>query len=306
MKQERVNEQLSGRDGFPSISPPPTSAGHSVLPPGFTDEQTQTLQRALSQHPRGLLLDIDGTLSPIAPTPEAARLLPGVAALLERAQARFEVVAAISGRGAADARRMVGVPGLLYIGNHGLERWLPGEDAPQVVPQARPYLAAIAQALDQAEKDLSTQLPGVRVERKGASGSIHTRGCAQPQQALQTTLETMRPIIEGLGLRLTQGRMIAEVRPPLALDKGTAVEGLVRERGLRSALYMGDDVTDIDAFRALRRLRAEGVCAGLSVAVLHEEAVPALAAEADFTLPSIEAVPAFLAWLIEHEDAAGV
>ncbi len=306
MKHEKGTEPLSGRDGFPSISPLPTSAGHSALPPGLTEEQTQTLRRALSQHPRGLLLDIDGTLSPIAPTPEAARLLPEVPALLEHALARFEVVAAISGRGAADARRMVGVPGLLYIGNHGLERWLPGEAAPQVAPQARPYLAAIAQALDQAEQVLSAHLPGVFVERKGASGSIHTRRCAQPQQALQTTLETMRPITERLGLRLTQGRMIAEVRPPLALDKGTAVEGVVREHSLRSALYMGDDVTDIDAFRALRHLRAEGICAGLAVAVLHEEAPPSLAAEADFILPSIEAVPAFLTWLIEDEAAAGM
>ena len=304
MKQEKVNEHVPGRDGFPSISPLPTSARHPALPAGLSDEQAQGLRAALNQHPRGLLLDIDGTLSPIAPTPEAARLLPGVAALLERAFARFEVIAAISGRAAADARRMVGIPALLYIGNHGLERWRPGEDEPQVIAEARPYLAAIAQALDQAEQVLTTQLPGARIERKGASGSIHTRGCAQPQQALQTAMETLRPITERLGLRLTQGRLIAEVRPPLALDKGTAVEGLVHERGLRSALYLGDDVTDIDAFRALRHLREAGVCAGLSVAVLHEEAPPALAAEADFTLPSIEAVPAFLAWLIENEDAA--
>lgn len=306
MKQKEVTKHVPGRDGFPSISPLPTSAGQPTPPPGLNDEQTQTLRGALQQHPRGLLLDIDGTISPLAPTPEAARLLPGVAALLERALARFEVVAAVSGRGAADARRMVGISGLLYIGNHGLEHWLPGEDAPQIVPQARPYLAAIAQAMDQADHALTTRLPGVYVERKGASGSIHTRGCAQPQQALQTALETTRPITERLGLRLSQGKMIAEVRPPLALDKGTAVAGLVHERGLRAALYMGDDVTDIDAFRALRHLRETGVCAGLSVAVLHEEAPPALAAEADFTLPSIEAVPAFLTWLIENKDAAGV
>jgi trehalose 6-phosphate phosphatase len=301
MKQKRENNDMPGRDGFPSISPLPFIAGQPSLPAGLSDEQARRLRAALDQHPRGLLLDIDGTLSPIAPTPEAARLLPGIADLLQRALDRFEVVAAISGRGAADARRMVGVPELLYIGNHGLERWLPGEDAPQVIPEARPYLPAIAQALDQADHDLTAQLPDLRIERKGASGSIHTRGCAQPQQALQTVLETLRPTVERLGLRLTQGKLVAEIRPPLALDKGTAVESLVRERGLRSALYMGDDVTDIDAFRALRHLRNAGVCAGWSVAVLQEEAPPALAAEADLTLPAIEAVPAFLAWLIEQE-----
>ncbi len=260
--------------------------------------QAQMVREALADRPRGLLLDIDGTLSPIAPTPEAARLLPGVAGLLEQALTRFEMIAAISGRAAADARRMVSVGGLLYIGNHGLERWAPGEDAPQVIPEATPFLPAITQALDLAERDLAPRLPGLRVERKGASGSLHTRGCADPQQALTTVLAALRPLTERLGLRLTQGKLVAEVRPPLALDKGTAVESLVRERGLRSALSLGDDVTDIDAFHALRRLREARVCAGLSVAVLHEEAPASLAAEADLALPSIEAVPAFLAWVI--------
>ena len=256
------------------------------------------MQETLARRPRGLLLDIDGTLSPIAPTPEAARLLPGVAALLEQALKQFEVVAAISGRSAADARRMVGVAGLFYIGNHGLERWAPGEKAPSVIPEARRYLPAIAQALDLAERDLAPRLPGLRVERKGASGALHTRGCIQPQQALATVLAALGPLTERLGLRLTQGKLIAEIRPPLALDKGTAVERLAQAYGLHSALYLGDDTTDIDAFLALRRLREAGSFTGLAVAVLHEEAPPNLAAEADLTLPSIEAVPAFLAWLL--------
>ncbi len=301
MKRENEKPPNTQRDGIPPVSPTPAAA---ALPPGLTAGQAHTLRAALSRRPRGLLLDIDGTLSPIAPTPEDARLLPGITEVLERALAQFEVAAAISGRAAADARRMVGITGLLYIGNHGLERWLPGDDAPQIIPEARAYLPAIAQALDTAEQQLVPRLPGLRVERKGASGSIHTRGCPQPQEALATTLETLRPIAERLGLRLTQGKLVAEVRPPLVQDKGTAVERLVRERSLQSALYLGDDVTDIDAFRALRRLRQTGSCAGYAGAVLHEEAPPQLAAEADFTLPSIEAVPAFLAWLIQQSPAA--
>lgn len=293
---ESYNE---GRDGFPSVSPFPPSG---ALPPGLTPTQWATLRQALAQRPRGLLLDIDGTLSPIAPTPEAARLLPGIAPLLERAAERFEVVALISGRGAADARRLVGVERLLYIGNHGLERWTPGENAPQVVPEARPYIPAIAQALDVAERDLLPRLGGLRIERKGIGGSIHTRLCANPQQALATVLEALRPVVDQLGLRLTEGKLVAEIRPPLALNKGAAVEGLVQERRLRGALYLGDDTTDIDAFRALRRLREAGACLGLAVAVLHEEAPPTLAAEADLALPSIDAVPAFLAWVIAAES----
>jgi len=296
MTQERERERNEGRDGFPSVSPFSAAAG-------LTSAQIALLRQTLARRPRGLLLDIDGTISPIAPTPTAARLLPGMPALLERAAAVFEVVAAISGRGAADARRMVGVEHLLYIGNHGLERWLPGESAPEIIPAGRPYLPAIAQALDEAERDLTPRLPGARVERKGISGSIHTRGCTDPQQALATVLETLRPLTDRLGLRLTGGKLVAEIRPPLAVNKGTAVEELAQSRGLRSAIYLGDDTTDIDAFRALRRLRQAGACAGLAVAILQAEAPPALAAEADLALPSIQAVPAFLEWVLAAASA---
>ncbi|HEY7122504.1 MAG TPA: trehalose-phosphatase [Ktedonobacterales bacterium] len=288
------------RDGSPSISPFPREArAAGTLPPGLTAEQAHSLLAELESRPRGLLLDVDGTLSPIAITPEEARLLPGITALLEQAPQRFEVVAAISGRSAADARQIVGAPHLLYIGNHGLDRWEPGKSAPETAPEAVPFLPAIAQALDQAEQKLAPRLPGVYVERKGASGSVHTRRCANPQQALEIVVEALRPIAYQLGLRLTRGRLIAEFRPPIALDKGAAVERLVDQHGLTSALYMGDDITDLDAFRALHRLREAGVCMGIAVAVLHEEGSSALAAEADLALPSIEAVPAFLAWLLD-------
>jgi trehalose 6-phosphate phosphatase len=300
MNHKEEREQHEGRDGFPSVSSFSAAAGQPhALPPGLTEQLALVARQALARRPRGLLLDIDGTISPIAPTPEAARLLPGMAPLLERAAAVFELTAAITGRGTTDARRLVGVERLLYIGNHGLEQWLPGASAPQVVPAAQAYVPAIAQALAFAEQDLAPRLPGLRIERKGPSGSVHTRSTADPQQALAIVIAALRPVTDQLGLRLTTGKLVAEIRPPLMLNKGTAVEGLIQERGLRCAFYLGDDTTDIDAFRTLRRLRASGTCQGLAVAVLQEEAPPTLAAEADLALPSIQAVPAFLEWLIQ-------
>jgi trehalose 6-phosphate phosphatase len=300
MTREREREVHEGRDGFPSVSPFSAAGG---LPSGLTDAQAAMLRQALAQRPRALLLDIDGTISPIAPTPEAARLLPGIASLLERAADTFDITAAVTGRAAADGRRMVGVDRLLYIGNHGMEYWLPSADAPQFVPEVLPYLPTIDEALTVAEHDLLPRLPGIRIERKGPSGAVHTRNAADPQQALVLVMETLRPVTAQLGLRLTAGKLVAEVRPPLALSKGSAVEGLVHDHHLRSALYLGDDTTDIDAFRALRHLREAGDCAGLAVAVLHPEAPPSLAAEADLTLPTIEAVPAFLEWVIAQASA---
>jgi trehalose 6-phosphate phosphatase len=285
------------RDGSPSISPFIHQA--DALPPGLTIEQAHSLAATLEGRPRGLLLDVDGTLSPIVLTPAEARLLPGMGVLLERAPQHFDLLAAISGRSAADARQIVGTSHLLYIGNHGLDRWEPDAPAPETAPEAVPFMPAIAQALDLAEQKLASRLPGVFIERKGASGSVHTRRCAHPQQALEVVVEALQPIAEQLGLRLTRGKLIAEFRPPIALDKGAAIEHLVEQHNLTSAIYLGDDTTDLDAFRALHRLREAGICAGMAVVVLHQDAPPALVAEADLSLPSIDAVPAFLAWLLD-------
>jgi trehalose 6-phosphate phosphatase len=99
---------------------------------------------------------------------------------------------------------------------------------------------------------------------------------------------------------VTRGKLVVELRPPLEVDKGVAIEGFIRARELRGAFYLGDDQTDIDAFQTLRRLTSQGVCQGIAVAVRHSEAPTRLAAEADMTLPNAEATPSFLRWLLAN------
>jgi trehalose 6-phosphate phosphatase len=275
--------------------------GEIAVPfPGEAAERQ--LQNALNARPRGLFSDVDGTLSALAPTPEAAVLLPGVVDLLPRVAAVFEVVAAVSGRAASDTRRMVGVPGLLYIGNHGLERLSEVGDAATVMeaPEAQPYVAAIARALEELQQRLAPALPGIRFEAKGMSASIHVRGTSDPETAEAAVYAAALEAATPYGLRVTRGKRVVELRPPVAVDKGVVVAQVVRERGVRGALYLGDDHTDLDAFRALRRLRAEGICHGVSIAVLHAEAPAELSAEADVALASVAVVPTFLRWVVER------
>jgi trehalose 6-phosphate phosphatase len=260
----------------------------------------EKLAAALAARPRGLFFDIDGTLSAIAPTPESATLLPDVAELLEQLRTRFDVVALVSGRAADDARRMVGLPGVLYIGNHGLER-IEGDAATvQVLPEAEPYVEAVNTTLDDLDATLAARFPGVHIERKGVTGSIHVRNAPDPDAAEESIARSLTTIAVPRGLLVTRGRRIVEVRPPVAVDKGVAVAGVIRERGLRGALYLGDDRTDLDAFRALRQLADEGVCQTVAVAVLSPEAPPELAAAADITLPDISYVPGLLRWLLSQ------
>lgn len=258
------------------------------------------LRDVLAQRPRGLLSDVDGTLSAIAPTPGDATLLPGVRDLLEQAQTHFDVVAAISGRAAENARQLVGIPSLLYLGNHGLERLEPNTDVLHVLPEAEPYIKAINLVMAEVQAPLMKAYPGLLFERKGVTASIHVRNTARPDEAEQAVYQRVLKSAQEQKLLVTQGRKIVEIRPPVQANKGTAVTDLVRMAGLRGAFYLGDDRTDLDAFRALRLLTIDGVCQGVSVAVLHDEAPPELTEEADVTLPSIDAVPGFLRWLIDQ------
>ncbi len=253
----------------------------------------------MTARPRGLLTDIDGTISAIAPTPEAATLLPGMARLLARASASFDVVVAVSGRAAPDALKMVGLPELIYVGNHGLE-WIDprASGAVRVLPTAQPYAGAIAAVLDTIERAIAPSLPGVRIERKGVTGSVHYRGASDPDAAERAILDAARPLAERHGLRVTQGKMVVELRPPLMVDKGTTVERLTREFGLRGAIYLGDDRTDCDAFRALRRLNEISACLGIAVGVAHDEAPACLITDTDIVLPSIDDVPRLLRRLL--------
>lgn len=264
------------------------------------------LLAALSSRPRGLLTDVDGTISAIAPSPEVATLLPGVRALLTEARHAFDLVAAVSGRAARDARRLVGVPELLYIGNHGLERLDPytrtgkPNTRVRVHPAARESAGTVRQVLDAVGQELAPRFSGLRVEQKGATGSIHVRNTPDPLAAEEAVAARLEDVARATGLRVTRGKMVIELRPPVNVNKGTIVTELVREYTLASAIYLGDDVTDIDAFRVLRALTAKGVCRGVAIAVLHAEAPAHLAREADITLDSVEQIPGLLRWLLAH------
>lgn len=261
----------------------------------------ERVRRVLEMRPRGLITDVDGTISAIAPSPESAVLLPGMAALLEHAMGVFDVVAAVSGRSADDARRLVGIAGMYYIGNHGLEWRNPGDGTgtpPHVMPDVEPYADAVAIALDEAEDTLGIRWPGMRVERKGITGSIHVRQTEDPPAALDAVIRALTVAAVRHGLRVTTGKLVAEVRPPVEADKGQAVAALIQQHQLRGVLYLGDDRTDLDASRALHQLARQGVCQAAVVGVLHPEAPAELATEADLTLPSSADVPAFLRWVI--------
>jgi trehalose 6-phosphate phosphatase len=216
----------------------------------------------LAEHPEraAVLLDVDGALAPIVPRPEDARVPPETQAELRRLHRRYALVACVSGRAGADARRVVGVPELAYVGNHGLE----------LDPTADEWTERLAAFM--ADVDWP------HIEDKGLTASLHYRNAAD-QEAARLELEQLADRARAAGFVARFGRKVLEILPPIEANKGTAVAGLLAEHGLQRALYAGDDTTDLDAFRALDRIEL-----GIRVAVASPEGPPELEEAADLVV----------------------
>jgi trehalose 6-phosphate phosphatase len=221
---------------------------------------------------------------------------------------RLTAVAVVSGRAPRDGVAMVGLPELIYVGNHGLERIARGTPwTHPVAAEAQPAIAAALAEIEIAAR-AAADVPWLLIENKGVTGTVHYR-LAPDQIAAAALLEPLaRAAADRHGLRLTSGRMIFEVRPALAVNKGTAIRELAQDLDLRGIVFFGDDVTDVDAFRALRELREAGEAATLRVGVLGPDTSPAVLAEIDMSVVGVPACAATLialaARLAEEAEAA--
>ena len=224
-------------------------------------------RRVLAVRPSGLLADIDGTLSPIAPTPDAARVPDRIKRAVAILAERLDLVAVVTGRGVADARGLVQTEQIGYVGNHGLERWQAGQI--EIHPLAEPYVSKIAATMRALAA--SVEVSGLLFEDKGASASIHYRLAPDTDLARSRLLGAIEQLPDAAGLRLVEGRMVLNLLPPVDIDKGTAVAELAAQHRLRGAVFLGDDLTDLDAIRALASLRAARGLAALSIAVRAPE-----------------------------------
>ncbi len=208
-----------------------------------------------------VLLDVDGTLAPIVSRPDRAKVPEEARAEVARLAGKYALVACVSGRTGEEARRLVGVDGVVYVGTHGLE----------LEPEAERWRAALRPF---------AELDWPWLEDKGLTVAFHWRE-APDEDSARAELEAVAERAEAAGLEARWGRKVLELRPPVDADKGTAVRTLLEQRGLRRALYAGDDTTDLDAFRGL-----DGCEVAVRVALVSAESPPGLREAADVVVGS--------------------
>jgi trehalose 6-phosphate phosphatase len=211
-----------------------------------------------------LFLDIDGVLAPIVERPEDARVPDATRGELARLGGLYGLVACVTGRPSAVAREIVGVDGLTYVGEHGLE----------LDPEAQRWAEAI--------HGFAIEVPWVDVEVKPLSVAFHYRS-AKKIAVAREQLEAVAAAALDLGFHTRWGRKVLEVLPPVETSKGTAVRHLLETTGLDRALYAGDDTTDLDGFAAL-----DGLGTAVRVAVVSAEGPTELGERADVIVGSTE------------------
>jgi trehalose 6-phosphate phosphatase len=258
--------------------PPPESPLVELLEPLRRDPERSAV-----------LLDVEGVLAPIVAQPDDAHMPETTRRPLIEVARKYGTVACVSGRRASDARRIVSLGSIAYLGNHGSEVLRPGAIAPELDRELQAWTRRVQGFMHDAY-DAELKRLRVRLEDKEAIAALHWRGVPDEEGA-EAAIRAVAERAEASGYKTHWGRKVLEIRPPVRIDKGAGIVGLLRDRDLAAALYVGDDMTDIDAFRGLGELVDMGrLGMALRVGVRSDEGPPALAQEADAMVDGTDGV----------------
>lgn len=256
-----------------------------------------TAMEAIAADPAtaGLVLDFDGVLSPIVEDPTTSVMPDRVASTLSRLAKKLGLLAIISGRPVDFLADRVRVPGVPLLGSYGIER-IRADGRRQVDPNAEAWLEKVRDA-GQTLAELLAGAQGIRIERKSVSVAVHWRQAPDHSVAAELVRRVAGEIAATTGLRLEPGKLVEELRPPIDVDKGSAIVALLATERPKTIAYAGDDLGDIPALEAVR------AAGGYALVVDHgPETSTRLLELADQTYAGSET---FAQWLAELADVIG-
>jgi trehalose 6-phosphate phosphatase len=255
-----------------------------------------TAIEALAEDPArsGLILDFDGVLSPIIEDPTLSAIPERVAATLARLATGLGLLAVLSGRPVEFLADRVRVTGVRLLGSYGIEQISDG--VRRIDPEARPWLGPVHEA-SRTLRDALAASPGIRIEEKSVSVAVHWRQAPDRAAAADEVRRVTARLADETGLRLEPGKLVEELRPPVEVDKGSAVSALIASEKPATVAYAGDDLGDIPALLAAR------AAGGYAIVVDHgSETDPRLRELADQTCDGTDG---FALWLADLADTIG-
>jgi trehalose 6-phosphate phosphatase len=255
-----------------------------------------TAIEALAEDPAGsgLILDFDGVLSPIVEDPTTSAIPDQVVAILTRLAVPLGLLAVISGRPAEFLADRVPLAGVPLLGSYGIEQIRDG--VREIDPSAKKWLGSVREASRLLQQTLAGW-PGIRVEEKSVSVAVHWRQALDHATAASEVRRVTARVAAQTRLRVEPGKLVEELRPPIEIDKGSAISTLIATEKLTTVAYAGDDLGDIPALLAVRNV------GGYALVVDHgSETDPRLLELADQTYDGTED---FADWLAELAATIG-
>ena len=251
------------------------------------------IANVLQATPLALFSDIDGTLSPMVDDAAEAYVPAEMQNHVRSLMAGGVIVSMITGRSLDRAKRIVGVPVRAYAASHGVDVWVDGETVrpPEVEDLGRKARRAMSDL-----REIESRA-GVAIEDKEFGFAIHYRRADDPKEAQEAILRAIAASPSASEFEVHEGRMLVELRPKLAISKGTALTDLAQRFEARAIVCLGDDVTDIDMFAAARALRGEEMRT-VAIAVRSDEAEARVMESADYWVDGVEGVQWLLGELV--------
>lgn len=244
-----------------------------------------------------VITDIDGTISKIVLDPDEAMITQIMRETLLKLVNKFQLVGIVTGRNVKNAKEMLEVDGLLYIGSHGLE-YLKNDEI-YIEPEVEEYLPLIKKVAQDIQTEELCNINNILFQEKGLCFTVHYRKCEDPEGTRRKILDAINKL-EGLeNFKITEGRKVVEIRPKIGHDKGTILEKLIFENSIEKIIYSGDDVTDVDAFNKLKELKGEGKVNGVGIVVVSEEVPEFVKENASYYVNGVDEVQKFFNWLLE-------
>ena len=230
-----------------------------------------------------IITDIDGTISEIGSTHNKLMITPNRKAVLTKLTENFHLVGVITGRDAIDASNILQLNKMVYIGNHGLQKYINGQIfiSPEI-EECIPLIQNVTKIL----KNKLNSLKGISFDYKKLSVTVHYRQSKEPLEVKRKILSIITDMNLSSLIKIIEGRKLIEIRPKIGHDKGSVLDEIIENRNIKKIIYLGDDINDVNAFDTLKKVKENGIQSA-SICVDSDETPNFVKESADFYIKDV-------------------